>query len=193
MTHAATASRRRRAVLLPAALLLMTGAGALVARQAPEGAAPAAPALVHQRQPEPGLITGGVPETSTVWEALARSGVRLVIDLRADQEVGRDELAAIAAAGLRREVVTVTGEAELDLPTARALDALLDAAEGSPTAIVCSSGNRVGALLAVEGFWLDGLSAEAALERGLAAGMTRLEPSVRQLLGLPPAPPPPAD
>lgn len=190
MSPAATPARRRKAGLLLAGLLVAAGAGTLLAQQTPAPDAPAAPPLVNQRQPEPGLITGGVPESSAGWEALARSGVRLVIDLRADEEVAADELAAIAAAGLRREVVTVTGEAELDLPTARALDTLLDATAGTPTAIVCASGNRVGALLAVEGFWLDGLSADAALERGRAAGLTRLEPTVRQLLGLPPPTPP---
>ena len=48
----------------------------------------------------------------------------------------------------------------------------------------CGSGNRVGALLALKAFWLDGGSAEEALEVGLAGGVTRLEPTVRELLGL---------
>jgi hypothetical protein len=60
--------------------------------------------------------------------------------------------------------------------------------------IACASGNRVGALLALREFWLEDAEPEAALALGKAAGLTRLEPSVRLLLGLPPAPPatPPA-
>lgn len=69
---------------------------------------------------------------------------------------------------------------------------MLDDVTRYPIAVACSSGNRAGALLAVESFWLDGVSPEAALALGKSAGLTRLEPSVRLLLGLPPAQEPPA-
>ena len=88
------------------------------------------------------------------------------------------------------ERLPIAGDADLDLATARALDALLDDPARYPVAVVCASGNRSGALLAVEGFWLDGRPAEEALGLGRSAGLTRLEPSVRLLLGLPPLPPP---
>ena len=77
--------------------------------------------------------------------------------------------------------------------SARALDLLLDEWGRYPIALACSSGNRAGALLALRAFWLDGADAASALELGLAAGLTRLEPSVRLLLGLPPMSPTPAD
>ena len=38
--------------------------------------------------------------------------------------------------------------------------------------------------VALEAFWLDGASAEQALELGKASGVTRLEPTVREMLGL---------
>ena len=37
-------------------------------------------------------------------------------------------------------------------------------------------------------FWLDGARPDAALDLGLRAGLTKLEPAVRLLLGLPPLP-----
>jgi hypothetical protein len=48
----------------------------------------------------------------------------------------------------------------------------------------CASGNRVGALLALRANRLEGASPEDALELGLDAGLTRLEPAVREALGL---------
>jgi protein tyrosine phosphatase (PTP) superfamily phosphohydrolase (DUF442 family) len=84
------------------------------------------------------------------------------------------------------ERVPVQGDADLDLASARALDALLDDRARYPVAIVCASGNRVGALLAVRAFWLEGSNPETALALGRAAGLTRLEPTVRLLLGLSP-------
>ncbi len=37
--------------------------------------------------------------------------------------------------------------------------------------------------MALRAHWLEGASAEEALELGRAAGMTRLEPAVREMLG----------
>ena len=42
----------------------------------------------------------------------------------------------------------------------------------------------MGAMLALKAHWIDGVDAAEALEIGLAAGMTRLEAPVRELLGL---------
>jgi protein tyrosine phosphatase (PTP) superfamily phosphohydrolase (DUF442 family) len=124
------------------------------------------------------------------FQALAGAGVRTVIDLRSDPEVPPETHSASEAAGIAYERVPVEGDADLELASARALDALLDDPRRYPVAIVCSSGNRVGALLAVRAFWLDGSKPESALALGRAAGLTRLEPSVRLLLGLSPAPTP---
>lgn len=151
-------------------------------------AAPAAP-LANQRAPLPGVVTGGAPESLTELPTVAALGIRTYVELRGDAEIPEGTREAVEAAGMKYVRLTVTGEADLDLASARALDALLDDDANLPAAIVCSSGNRSGALLAVEGFWLDGLPAEKALALGLDAGLTRLEPSVRLLLGLPQLPP----
>jgi len=50
--------------------------------------------------------------------------------------------------------------------------------------LYCASSNRVGAMLALKAHWVDGESPEEALELGLAAGLTSLERSVRDLLDL---------
>ncbi len=151
---------------------------------------PTAAVLVNERHPLPRVLTGGMPKDATGFPGLAGAGVRTVVDLRSDSEVSPETRAAAEAAGLSYERVPVRGEADLDLVSARALDALLDDPARYPVAIVCSSGNRVGALLALRAFWLEGSTPESALALGRDAGLTRLEPTVRLLLGLPPAPEP---
>ncbi len=148
--------------------------------------------LVNERHPLPGVRTGGMPAGAPKFQGLAGAGVRTVIDLRSDPEVRPETRSAAEAAGIAYERVPVGGDADLNLASARALDSLLDDRSRYPVAIVCASGNRVGALLAVRAFWLDGSMAESALALGRASGLTRLEPSVRLLLGLPPAPDPTA-
>lgn len=162
------------------------------AAMAPQEAKAAAPALLlNERHPLPGMLTGGIPAGkggASDFQALAAAGVRTYIDLRADAEVPPETAALASGAGLDYRRLPIAGEADLDLASARALDLLLDEWGRYPIALACSSGNRVGALLALRAFWLDGVDAASALELGLGAGLTRLEPSVRQLLGLPPMP-----
>lgn len=172
---------------LALALLALGSAGAPA--QPP---APGAPALTlpNQRDPLPGVRTGGMPAGPEGYRALAEAGFRTFVDLRSDAEARPEARAAAEAAGLVYERVPVAGDADLDLGSARALHALLDDPARGPLVLACASGNRVGALVAVERFWLHGEAAESALALGKAAGLTRLEPAVRQLLGLAPLPPP---
>jgi len=149
----------------------------------------AAPALRGAREPLPGVRTGGVPDDPAIWAQLFAEGFRVVVDLRGPSDPIGDAAQAAAVAGLAYVAIPVSGDADLDLGAARALDAVLDDPARGPAAVVCSSGNRSGALLAVRAFWLDRMPAEEALALGQRAGLTRLEPSVRTLLGLPPAEP----
>lgn len=171
------------------AVLFLLQAGAFAQSQAPMVPSPAL--LTNERHPLPGTVTGGVPAgdgSVPLYQALANSGVRTVIDLRTEAEVPTETALLAAAAGLDYRRLPVAGEAELDLASARALDLLLDDWSRYPVALVCGSGNRAGALLAVRAFWLDGARPDAALDLGLRAGLTKLEPAVRLLLGLPPLP-----
>jgi uncharacterized protein (TIGR01244 family) len=186
------ALKARSSFRLRPAVLLLLGALALtpLAAQEPAPAAPPAtpPAalLSNEHHPLPEIVTGGAPTTDAGFQALAQAGYRTFIDLRADKEVTPEIRAAAEAAGLRYQHIPVAGEQDLNLGTARALDALLDDRANYPAAVACGSGNRAGALLAVKAFWLDGAKPQDALDLGKNAGLTRLEPSVRSLLGLPP-------
>lgn len=143
--------------------------------------------LSYEHHPSPGLLTGGAPESVEGFKALAGAGYRTYIDLRSDAEVTPEIQAAAEAAGLRYQRIPITSEKDFHLGTAQELDTLLDDKANYPVAVACARGNRVGALLAVKAFWLDGVPAEEALAFGQRAGLTRLEPTVRSLLGLPAA------
>ncbi|HLU39367.1 MAG TPA: sulfur transferase domain-containing protein [Planctomycetota bacterium] len=131
--------------------------------------------------PEPGLITAGQP-TPEQLEELVRLGVRRVISLRPPSEEGTGwEEAKAAELGIEFTRIPIAGEADVDVAHARQLAAEL--AKGpEPALLYCGSSNRVGALLAMKAFHVDGKSAEEALAYGKAAGLKKLEPTVRERL-----------
>ena len=153
----------------------------------------AAELLPEGREPRPGLVTGGQP-TAEQLEELAWAGYRTVIDLRTEGEPGAmaDEAERVEALGMRYVRIPVAGAGDLTEEKARALDELLDQDEAYPLVVHCARGDRVGALLAVRAARLEGAAPEQALALGLDAGLTGLEPAVRELLGLPAAPAEPA-
>lgn len=160
-------------------------AAAGAAEEAPAAALDPAQLLPNGKLPFPDLLTGGAPAAADGYAALAAAGYRTYVDLRPESEAGAEAEAAARAAGMEYVRIPIAGAKDLDRDAARALDAILDAPGRPPVVLGCASGNRSGALLAVRGYWLEGLSPAAALELGRRGGMTRLEPAVRELLGLP--------
>lgn len=157
------------------ALALALGAVGAQAQQAP---ATSVPLL----QPLPGLYTAGQP-APTDWAAIKALGVRTVVNLRTPAELqGRDEAAEVRAAGLQYVAIPVAGADGINPDTARALHAALAPAHGG-VLVHCASGNRAGALLALEQAEQDGLPKDAALALGRKAGMTSTEAKLRQALG----------
>jgi protein tyrosine phosphatase (PTP) superfamily phosphohydrolase (DUF442 family) len=186
------AARRPLAPALLLALALLALPGASRAQSIDAGAAVVTEPLANEGHPLPNVTTGGAPPDAAGFVALAATGHRIFVDLRPETEAGAAAAEGYAtAAGMEYVRIAVSGEGDLDLPSARALDRVLDAATGAPVVVACASGNRAGALLAVEAFWLDGVPAAEALEIGRRGGLTRLEPVVRTLLGLAAAPPAP--
>jgi len=138
------------------------------------------------REPRPGLLTGGQPSLEQL-QALAAAGYRTYVTLRDPTEAGQPTAEAVEALGLRHVRIPVGGPEDLGEGEVGELASLLADPEASPLLVTCGSGNRVGALLALEAAQVEGLAPEAALELGLAAGLTRLEPVVRERLELPAA------
>lgn len=174
---------RSIAFSLPLAVVLLAGcAHAPMDSAAKAAAAPAT--VVTLMQPLPGLYTAGQP-AATDWKVIRAQGVRTVINLRTAKELdGRDEAAEVKAAGMRYIGIPVAGADGINAGNARALHQALAPGHGGGILVHCASGNRAGALLALEQADFDGLSKEAALALGKQAGVTSLEAKTRQALGL---------
>lgn len=139
----------------------------------------------HFMHPRGDLITAGQPAPED-WLRLRGRHVTTVINLRTDEEMeGRDEAAEVAAAGLDYQRLPIADEADIDAAHADKLWQRIDAAPGR-VMVHCASGNRVGALLAIGAARHGDMSPQQALEFGQRAGLTSLEPKVREVLGLPP-------
>lgn len=133
------------------------------------------------------LLTAGQP-TPADFEALAKAGLKHVVNLRpSSEDAGFDEAALAAKLGLSYTVVAVAGPGDLTLAKARELDAAMNKTGHEPTLVHCASSNRVGALLALRAAWVQGQSTDQALAFGRAGGLTKMEAAVAQLLQNPPA------
>jgi len=152
----------------------------------------ALPAFAHAGefpQPRPGLHTGGQPSLEQL-DALAKQGVRTVIDLRGDgEDRGYDEAAELQRRDLRYLKLPIGGAQDLTPANAAALKRLL-VESGDGVLLHCASGNRVGALLALMAAQEERLPPAQALDLGRAAGLKSLAPAVAEKLGVPAEPKP---
>lgn len=135
--------------------------------------------------PLPGLITSA-QVSEEQFDALAEMGYHNFISLRPTSEEGAGwEEAHVSGSDVSFTRIPVAGAAGLTRDNVERLSELLEQASDEGTVLYCASSNRVGALLALKSYWLDGAEAEDALELGRAAGMTRLEGPVSELLSQP--------
>ena len=133
------------------------------------------------KQPRPLLITGGQPE-ATAWKQLAEAGVKTVVNLRPDSELpGRNEAQEVKDADLTYINMPVEGPASLNKSLTDQLWQVLNGAEGS-VLVHCGTGNRCGAMLALTEAWYRQHDIEDAIAFGKQAGLTGMEPVVRELL-----------
>lgn len=140
------------------------------------------PGLPHPLQPGENVLIGGQPDEAAL-RAAAESGVRVVVNLRTEEEpVDYDEAALVNELGMRYVHLPISGPADLTPENARAFGAILDEIGDQPALLHCASGNRVGALYALHAGTELGMDADAAIELGKAHGLTRLEDAVRERL-----------
>jgi uncharacterized protein (TIGR01244 family) len=141
-------------------------------------------AIASFRRVGPEMYASGQPAPED-WPLLRACGVRSVVNLRtASEQPGASEQGAVESAGLAYAPIPVAdGNALSRGLVAHFHQALQSLAP--PWLVHCASANRVGAMLALHAAWHGGLEPDAALELGRRAGLTSLEPMVRQHLGLP--------
>jgi uncharacterized protein (TIGR01244 family) len=130
----------------------------------------------------------GQPSAQAI-EQLRAAGITTVIDLRPDEETpDLDEKALAAKSGLKYHPLPITGAADLTRENVLRFDQLLKETRAEDVLIHCASGNRVGAMLALQARWLQGKSAADSLAIGKAAGLTGLSSDVQALLEAQPQP-----
>jgi len=141
--------------------------------------------IPQARVPLDGVLSGGQPTADHI-AAAARGGYRTVVNLRAEGEAGFEwERAAVESHGMRYVHIPIAGAEDLTRANVELVDAALREARDRGAVILhCGSGNRIGAVLALRAAWLEGADPQAALDHGLASGLTRLEPATREILGL---------
>lgn len=129
-----------------------------------------------------GVLTGGQPTPEQIAEAAA-AGYRTIVNTRSSAEDGYEwEEEQVTAAGMRYVLIDTPGAAGLTRENVQTLADVMADDDAYPMMIHCASGNRVGALLALKSAWIDGASADEALQVGLDSGLTRLEEKTRELL-----------
>ncbi len=121
--------------------------------------------------------TAGQPDAEQLRAAQA-AGLRSVISLCPEGECGWDEKHIAESLGLRHATLPVGAACDLTEAASRKLGRLLADCK-KPVLVHCGSGNRVGALLALKSFYVDGRAPEDALAYGRAAGLAGLETAVR--------------
>ena len=129
--------------------------------------------------PVDAITPAGQPDAAAL-KVFADNGYAAVIDLRRPgEDRGFDEKAAVEGLGMKYVSMPIGGDG-INYESARALDELL-AGFDEPVLLHCGSSNRVGALLALRAS-LAGADDEAALRIGQKAGLSSLEPAVRDAL-----------
>ncbi|MDJ0699830.1 MAG: sulfur transferase domain-containing protein [Woeseiaceae bacterium] len=131
--------------------------------------------------PVDGILSAGQPNEET-FQVFADSGFVAVVDLRTEGESRgmENEAAVVEGLGMKYISLPIDGAEAVNFENAASLSEVL-ASFDEPVLVHCGSANRVGALLAL-GKAQAGADPEEAIAYGKAAGMTRLENRVREVL-----------
>lgn len=147
-------------------------------------ALPLAPAIdiPNAKQVFPGILSGGQPSEAQFQEA-RQKGYKTIINLRPAAEQGDfNEAQYVKALGLNYINIPVAGADDLTTANNQALHQALSNAGNYPVLLHCASGNRVGALFALDARQRAQLPADRALAIGKQNGLTHLEETVKTLL-----------
>jgi uncharacterized protein (TIGR01244 family) len=135
---------------------------------------------IGEVRPVDGMTSAGVPNPESL-KVFANNGYVAVIDLRGeDEKDGSTESDAAFELGMSYVALPVEGAAAINFENARKLDTLINDFSG-PVLVHCGSGNRVGALVAVQKS-LEGADDDMAIAIGQSAGLASLEGVVRERL-----------
>lgn len=126
-------------------------------------------------------LAGGQPSQEDL-KLLSQQGIKTVVNFRGADEFEKfDEAKEVAANGMRYVHIPIDSKGALNKDNVAKFREALEASP-SDTFLHCGSGNRVGALYALDAFWNQDKTAEEAIAIGQKAGLTSLKEHVESLL-----------
>ncbi|WP_319800145.1 beta-lactamase hydrolase domain-containing protein [Psychrobacter sp. I-STPA6b] len=103
---------------------------------------------------------------------IAASGVEHVINFQPESELTFDEKSAVEAHGMSYSHLPITGAEDLKQVNLLEFDKILRQHHGQRILMHCSTGNRVGACVALRQGWLRGRKMDTAMKRGKEHGLS---------------------
>ena len=175
-------TRRRLSITLCTLLvLLFTGHGFAESQPPLDARTIMASQILNLRQQNATHFSGGQPNQAQL-KTLSEAGIKHIINLRMPEEQNWDERQRVQSLGMQYHTIPIAGADNITAENATALANLLAAIDDEPVLIHCASGNRVGALIAVDKAINKAQPIEQAIITGKDWGMTRLEPVIRAKL-----------
>ncbi len=171
-----------RLVVLAICYALLLLAGHPLSAEARADVDPLEIGIRNAKMPAEDLLVGGQPTPEQLAE-VAKAGFHTVVNLRASGEQSEwDEAEKSAELGMAYFALPIASGKDLTADKARRLDEILSSIDALPALVHCASGNRVGALLALKAFYVEGDDTETALRKGTEAGLTGLTDIVKEHL-----------
>lgn len=173
---------KKLAALTAIAICLTPLAELSIAAESPNYAQISSIELENLRQPAVNRFSSGQP-SQTDLEALAAEGVKHIVSLRPESELDWDEKAVVEGLGMTFHRVPVSVPEGINYDNADRLNQLLADIGDEATLLHCSTGNRVGAMMALTHGEETG-DTDTAIAIGKAWGITMppVENRVRSLM-----------
>lgn len=137
--------------------------------------------ITNLQHPLENIYASGQPAEES-FSALAQAGIQVIVNLRPQVEQDWNEQAVVESLGMRYINLPIAGSGGVTHDNAKKLAVILAELEGKQVLVHCSSGNRVGALTALNSFEKNDGDLNAAIDEGKKWGLTALEPFVREKL-----------
>jgi uncharacterized protein (TIGR01244 family) len=132
------------------------------------------------QQFSPQFIIAGQPNENDLV-ILSKNGIKTVINLRGEGEFnGFDEQAKVEALGMIYIAVPINGASGINKENLALFTTAISNQE--KTFVHCASGNRVGAMFALDAHFNHGKNIEEAITTGKSSGLASLESTVRNII-----------
>ena len=126
------------------------------------------------------FIVGGQPSQNDLI-ILSKSGIKTVINLRGEDEFNDfDEKSKVEALGMSYISLPIAGASGINKKNLALFSKAIEKPEQA--FVHCASGNRVGAMFALDAYFNKDENLEDAITIGKKSGLTRLETKVRRVI-----------